>query len=171
MKIIAVRPFEHPEDISAKLGQTKKKTEATGISPRIFKDTVSIMAGYAEVDRILEKCERIGAKLRSAIASWTTTGSDEGKGLTSREGSAALADDLQEDGTLSLRSRASFSVGKKNQFLSQPSLLSDSVTLKEYQLLGVDWLNFLYNRKLSCILADETGNAPLPLSIPSFDIC
>lgn len=120
------------------------------------------MAGYADVDRILEECERIGAKLRSAIASWTATGSDKGKGTASREGSAALADDLQEDGTLSLRSRASFNVGKKNQFLSQPSLLSASVALKEYQLLGVNWLNLLYNRKLSCILADEMGKPSSP---------
>jgi len=115
------------------------------------------MAGYADVDRILEECEHIGAKLKAAIVAWTATGSDKGKGVASREGSAALADDLQEDGALSLRSRASLNVGKKNQFLSQPSLLSDSVTLKEYQLLGVNWLHLLYNRKLSCILADEMG--------------
>ena len=156
-KIIAARPFEQPEDINVKLGQTKKKAGATGISPRIFEDTVDIMTGYADVDRILEECERIGVKLKSAIAAWTTTGSDKGKGVPSREGSVALADGLQEDGALSLRSRVAFNVGEKNQFLSQPSLLSDSVTLKEYQLLGVNWLHLLYNRKLSCILADEMG--------------
>lgn len=121
--------------------------------------------GYADVDQILAECEHIGAKLRSAIAAWTATGSDKGKGVASREGSTALADDLQEDGALSLRSRVSFNVGKKNQFLSQPSLLSDSVTLKEYQLLGVNWLHLLYNRKLSCILADEMGKTfPYDLS-------
>ena len=119
------------------------------------------MTGYADVDRILEECERIGAKLKSAIAAWTVAGSDKGKEIASREGSVTLADDLQEDGALSLRSRTSFSVDKKNQFLSQPSLLSDSVILKEYQLLGVNWLHLLYNRKLSCILADEMGRTSL----------
>ena len=158
-KIIAARPFEQPEDINAKLGQTKKKSGATGISPRVFEDTVDIMAGYADVDRILEECENIGAKLRSAIAAWTATGSDKGKEVPSREASTALADDFQDDGALSLRSRASFNPDKKNQFLSQPSLLSDTVTLKEYQLLGVNWLHLLYNRGLSCILADEMGKA------------
>ena len=158
-RIIAARPFEQPEDINAKLGQTKKRVGATGISPRIFEDMVDIMAGYADVDRILEECENIGTKLKSAIAAWTTTGSDKGKEVASREGSAALADDLQDDGALSLRSCASFNVGKKDQFLSQPSLLPDSVALKEYQLLGVNWLHLLYNRRLSCILADEMGKA------------
>ena len=158
-KIIAARPFKQPEDINAKLGQTKKKGGATGISPRIFEDTVDIMAGYADVDRILEECERIGTKLKSAIAAWTAAGFDKGKEVASREGSTALPDDLQDDGVLSLRSRASFNPGEKNHFLSQPSLLSDSVTLKEYQLLGVNWLHLLYNRGLSCILADEMGKA------------
>jgi len=160
-KIIAARPFEQPEDINAKLGQAKKKAGATGISPRIFEDTVDIMAGYADVDRILEECEHIGTKLKSAIAAWTATGSDKGKEVASREGSTALADDLQDDGALSLRSHTSFNPGKKNQFLSQPSLLSDSVTLKEYQLLGVNWLHLLYNRGLSCILADEMGESSI----------
>jgi SWI/SNF-related matrix-associated actin-dependent regulator 1 of chromatin subfamily A len=115
------------------------------------------MEGYADVDRILEKCEHIGAKLRAAIAAWTPPRSGKHKGATSREGSIALTDDVQEDGALSLRSRSSLNVGRKNQFLGQPSLLADSVTLKEYQLLGVNWLNLLHSRKLSCILADEMG--------------
>ena len=168
-KIIAARPFERPEDINVKLGQTKKKSGATGISPRIFEDTVDIMAGYADVDRILEECETIGAKLKSAIAAWTSSGSHKGKGVVSREGSTVFADDLEDDGALSLRSHASFNEAEKNQFLSQPLLLSDSVTLKEYQLLGVNWLHLLYNRKLSCILADEMGKATS--SIFGFEIC
>ena len=156
-KIIAARPFKQPEDINVKLNQTKKKAGSTGISFRIFEDTVNIMEGYADVDRILEKCENIGAKLRTAIATWTTPKSDKGKEVASREGSIALSDDAQEDGALTLRSRASLNADKKNQFLGQPSLLADSVTLKEYQLLGVNWLNLLHSKKLSCILADEMG--------------
>lgn len=156
-KIIAARPFEQPEDINAKLSQNRKKAGSTGISPRIFEDTVNIMEGYADVDRILEKCEQIGATLRAAIATWTAPRSDKGKGVASREGSVALVDDVQEDGALSLRSRASLGADKDTQFLGQPSLLADSVTLKEYQLLGVNWLNLLYSRRLSCILADEMG--------------
>ena len=159
-KIIAARPFEQPEDINAKLSQTKKKAGPAGIRPRIFEDTVAIMEGYADVDRILEKCENIGAKLRTAIAAWTAPKSDKGKGVAVRDGSIVLANDVQEDGALSLLSRPSFDADK-NRFLGQPSLLADSVMLKEYQLLGVNWLNLLYNKKLSCILADEMGTFSL----------
>ena len=37
------------------------------------------------------------------------------------------------------------------------SWCADTVTLKEYQLLGVNWLNLLYRSNLSSILADEMG--------------
>lgn len=165
-KIIAARPFEQPDDINAKLSQSKKKAGSGGVSHRIFEDTVEIMEGYADVDRILEKCENTGAKLRAAIAAWTTSKPDKGKGVVPQEESLSPADDVQEDGALCLRSRASFNTDKKNQFLGQPSLLADSVTLKEYQLLGVNWLNLLYNKKLSCILADEMGmRSSVPCSV------
>jgi SWI/SNF-related matrix-associated actin-dependent regulator of chromatin subfamily A containing DEAD/H box 1 len=132
------------------LGQTKKKAGPWGISPRIFEDAVDILEGYGEVDSVLEECERIGAKLRSAIAAWTVIGSE-------KPAEAVLADDIQEDGALSLRSHTTFGSKDKSRYLSQPSLLADSVKLKEYQLLGVNWLHLLYNKGLSCILADEMG--------------
>lgn len=149
-KLIDLRPFESPADITAKLGQNKKKAGPSGISPRIFDDAVDILEGYGEVDSILEGCERIGAKLKIAIAAWTVTGSEKGK-------EPVLTDEIQEDGALSLRADVTFNVKDKNRFLSQPAMMSDTVTLKDYQLLGVNWLHLLYNRGLSCILADEMG--------------
>jgi SWI/SNF-related matrix-associated actin-dependent regulator 1 of chromatin subfamily A len=149
-KLIDLRPYTSSDEINTKLGQTKKKAGPWGISPRIFEDTVDILEGYGEVDSILEECESIGAKLRSAIAAWTISGSDKQSGAT-------LADDIQEDGALSLRSKVTFSSKDKNRYLSQPSLLHPQVNLKEYQLLGVNWLHLLYNKGFSCILADEMG--------------
>jgi SWI/SNF-related matrix-associated actin-dependent regulator 1 of chromatin subfamily A len=39
----------------------------------------------------------------------------------------------------------------------QPTSLSENVTLKEYQLIGLNWLKLLHSKRLSCILADEMG--------------
>ena len=39
----------------------------------------------------------------------------------------------------------------------KPALLADDVTLNNYQQVGINWLNLLYQNKLSCILADEMG--------------
>ena len=45
----------------------------------------------------------------------------------------------------------------KDYISKQPSLVRDEYTLKDYQMLGLNWLNLLYSKKLSCILADEMG--------------
>lgn len=41
----------------------------------------------------------------------------------------------------------------------QPKTLAEGVVLKDYQLLGVNWLNLLYSKDLSCILADDMGES------------
>lgn len=158
--IISLRPFSSVEDLNAKLGQGKKKAGPSGISPRLFEDCHEILQGYGKVDSILANCEKIGASLKREIMGWTSTGSTR---LTGREGSASsraspMGSDIGEDGSLSLRSQAVLGSKKPDYYISkQPSLLSETVQLKEYQLMGVNWLNLLYRKRLSCILADEMG--------------
>lgn len=157
--IIGLRPFDSTEDLNVKLGQGKKKAGPAGISSRMFEECTKIFKGYGAVDSILEDCEQIGATLRTAIAAWTTTPS-KGKGKHKENTTSAdLAGlDEVEDGALSLRSIEPLKDQKPKDFLTtQPSLLSSDVVLKEYQLLGVNWLRLLYRSKLSCILADEMG--------------
>ncbi|KAF9012372.1 SNF2 family N-terminal domain-containing protein [Cyathus striatus] len=152
--IIKLRPFGTIEDLNKKLGQGKKKAGPAGISPRMFEDSKNIFKGYGAVDKILEECENIGLTLRSAISSWTTvTTSVTGKKMT---GVTSLSEAV-EDGALSLSSVSSLKQKSKDFLETQPLLISDTMQLKEYQLLGVNWLNLLYLNDLSCILADEMG--------------
>ncbi|KAJ7770183.1 SNF2 family N-terminal domain-containing protein [Mycena maculata] len=147
--IIELREFESIEDLETKLKQGKKKAGPAGISPKMFDDCTKIFAGYGSVDSILEDCEQIGSSLRASIASWTSESAKEIEGQ--------LADQV-EDGALSLRHLDPPPNKRPNDYLvAQPELLSDTVQLKEYQLLGVNWLNLLYRSNLSCILADEMG--------------
>ena len=138
----------------------------TGISPRMFEDCQAIFEGYGEVDSILEDCEQIGADLRAAIATWTTK--TAGKGKTKENEVLNPLVDGVDDGVLSL---VSFSPSRdqkpKDYLLTQPTLLSETVQLKDYQLLGVNWLHLLYRSNLSCILADEMGMYFLPCSLTS----
>ncbi|TFY72950.1 hypothetical protein EVG20_g65 [Dentipellis fragilis] len=164
--IINLRPFESVDDLNTKLGQGKKKAGPAGISPRMFEDCVRIFRGYGAVDDVLEQCERIGAGLRATIASWSSA---SGKGKqkagsvvsndTSRDPSAMPdSSEAFEEGATSLRHLALSNNGKPKDFLTeQPRLLSSNIKLKEYQLLGVNWLRLLYREGYSCILADEMG--------------
>lgn len=116
------------------------------------------------VDGILADCEDIGASLREAIASWTP-GETKGKGKqmdgllssgTPSSNSPAIGQVM--DGAISLLSLEAVKTNAAKNFISsQPSSLSEGTVLKGYQLLGVNWLNLLYRRNLSCILADEMG--------------
>lgn len=152
--VISLRPFESVDDLNVKLGQGKKKAGPAGISPRLFEDCTEIFKGYGAVDSILEECESIGAHLRSTIASWSLP---YDKGKERADPSAGFSDEFQ-DGSISLRSLSSLRPQKvKDHLTEQPSILSADVRLKEYQLLGVNWLNLLYRNSLSCILADEMG--------------
>lgn len=119
----------------------------------MFDECTKIFQGYGSVDNILEDCEHIGSQLRSSIASWTSSAVlENGQDVT-----GPLVNQI-EDGALSLlHLEPSEDKAPKDYLVSQPTLLSDTVQLKEYQLLGVNWLNLLYQSNLSCILADEMG--------------
>lgn len=121
----------------------------------MFEDSTEIFQGYGTVDNILEDCERIGADLRSTIASWAGAGADKGK---QKECSPSALPNGVEEGAVSLTSLMPLKEKKAKGYLTtQPTLLSEGVQLKEYQLLGVNWLYLLYRSNLSCILADEMG--------------
>ncbi|KAI0070185.1 hypothetical protein K474DRAFT_1670351 [Panus rudis PR-1116 ss-1] len=154
-KIIELRPFKDIDDLNTKLSQGRKKAGPAGISSRLFEDCAAIFDGYSKVDSILAECEQIGAELRREIASWTA-GSKVASTSSSRN-SPAAGSDIMEDGALSLRSQASLRSKPKYYITTQPALLDSGVQLKEYQMLGINWLNLLYQKKLSCILADEMG--------------
>ncbi|EIN11311.1 SNF2 family DNA-dependent ATPase [Punctularia strigosozonata HHB-11173 SS5] len=134
-KIIELRPFTSVDDLKEKLGQGKKKAGPAGISSRMFEDCTAIFEGYRAVDDILRDCEKIGAQLRAAIASWShprpSTKGKERDGTSSQETSIVSPLNDADDGALHI--------------------------LKDYQLAGLNWLRLLYRKGLSCILADEMG--------------
>lgn len=157
---MGLRPFASRDDLNKKLGQGRKKAGPAGISPRMFEDLTVIFAGYGTVDHIVSKCEKIAGSLRAEIAKWTDGGDVKGKG---REGSVSRDSPVvsETEGALSLRSQAVLSSNKPDYYIStQPDSLSSDVQLKDYQMIGINWLNLLYIRKLSCILADEMGKCP-----------
>ena len=61
---------------------------------------------------------------------------------------------------------SSDSAASESFALAQPALIPSGLTLKDYQLAGISWLNLLRRHGLGGILADEmvrTRKAPYPL--------
>lgn len=107
----------------------------------MYEDCKTIFRGYGAVDSVLEECESIGAELRKTIDTWTDSSPSN-----------------VDDGALSLTTIEEKKEFKpKGYMLHQPSLMAEGIQLKDYQLVGVNWLHLLYRKGYSCILADEMG--------------
>ncbi|KAJ1020725.1 hypothetical protein NDA16_004117 [Ustilago loliicola] len=158
--IIALRPFDDADDIEEKLGSKVAK----GVTPRLFHQCKDLMAGYYEVDEVLARCEKIGRELSDAMASWLPDASQSVSRLASPAVTASVNTSVAGSrestpaSTLNLSSiKKGGSSTDKFYLEEQPKLLADGVKLKDYQLVGVNWLHLLYRKKTSCILADEMG--------------
>jgi len=102
-----------------------------GISGKIIENYEEVINGYNAADSIIESCEKISKELTGLFDTW---GVDK-KGR--------LLPGIKETGEGFLR--------------KQPEIINSSMTLKNYQLLGVSWLSYMYLHGFSGILADEMG--------------
>jgi SWI/SNF-related matrix-associated actin-dependent regulator 1 of chromatin subfamily A len=46
---------------------------------------------------------------------------------------------------------------RKSRFIGQPAIMADDLEMKDYQVVGINWLSLLFEQELSCILADDMG--------------
>ncbi|KAF8521260.1 SNF2 family N-terminal domain-containing protein [Hysterangium stoloniferum] len=153
--LIALRPFEDIDDINSKLSRRNK----TGLSRNILEYCKDLFKGYKSVDDVLEGCERIGEQLREAISKWNIKAAPT---ASTSKAASPIDDEVGALALINSQSDLATAANIGDYIATQPSLLADTVQLKDYQLLGVNWMHMLYQRKLSCILADEMGKANGP---------
>ncbi len=166
-----LRPYKDLEDLRKKLSKTR------GVSPALFQQYIDIVNGYIEVDQCLAQCEAIGNEIAQIMSIWTgqplgarTTGLRGGGGTPSAGNSGTATPSGGETGIHATSvdvSKLEELVKKDNSKLAQraramyraeqPAGLVEGVKLKDYQLLGLNWLHLLWSKKLSCILADDMG--------------
>ena len=154
-KIISLRPFADADDVYVKLNK------ARGVSNKLFEQYTEIMEGYVQIDACLNRCETIANDVANTLSVWrgASTANDSVIGTPRSDGLNDVKVDVGKVSVL-LRSEPDM---KKRAILSkyiqtQPEMLSEGTVLKDYQLLGVNWLNLLYSKRIGCILADEMGS-------------
>jgi SWI/SNF-related matrix-associated actin-dependent regulator 1 of chromatin subfamily A len=107
-----------------------------------------VFEAYRVVDSILHDCEQIGISLRRTIASWPLVGTRTERFLNGDENSfgthflAINTEPIPDD-----------------FITASPASLTTGTVLRDFQLIGINWLNLLYRRNISCMLADEMGMA------------
>lgn len=157
------RPFDDLDEVRAivqesltKAGKKSKKTKALG--EQLVEECIEVMSGYDAVDELVVKCEKLSGPLQEALKAWGVGDVKDGElqimSLDESHDSgigtpaSSVAEDAPLNGTKTKR---------KGKFLAQPENMSKDVTMKDYQLVGLNWLHMLYTKRISCILADDMG--------------
>lgn len=156
-----LRPFTSASDF--RLRTRKQK----GVGNMMMETYLEVVSGMNEVDKVLNNCERIGAELSRVMRIWqsgaATTDPNVGVNTASDVGMniVAISDEVYEQRVVPSQDpqvQAAF----QGYLRRKPEGIPDTVTLKDYQMLGINWLNLLWNRRTSCILADEMGECGDP---------
>jgi SNF2-related domain len=120
---------------------SRRAKRGKNIGNRIVDGAEQVLAGYQGVDALISSCESIGRRVKDQLLKWGPP-SDEPGALTL----TSLGDTPSTQTTDPTPPPG-----------DRPGSLAPDVSLKDYQVLGVNWLGLLYKEGLSCILADEMG--------------
>ncbi|KAL2836969.1 SNF2 family N-terminal domain-containing protein [Aspergillus pseudodeflectus] len=170
--IIGKRPFTSLDEVRVipsppadqpltKTGKRRKAPKPVG--DRIVDKCLDMWVGYKAVDSLVEQCETLGKPIAMEMKKWGVDifGKREGElELVSLElpgshdsGIGTPASQRSDDDSDSPESRSR----KKSRFISQPGIMAEDLKMKNYQIVGINWLSLLFEKELSCILADDMG--------------
>ncbi|KAI5289774.1 hypothetical protein KEM54_003247 [Ascosphaera aggregata] len=147
------RTKEVPQ-VTAKKGRTKAKKP---IGDKIVDKCLDMWTGYEAVDDLVGKCESLGRPVAEEMKKWgvdifgDATDNKELEMVTLEEKKGDDENDSDDD--ISWPSTKP----KKRGLIKQPEIMSSDITMKNYQIVGLNWLSLLYHHHLSCILADDMG--------------
>ncbi len=163
-KMVSERPFrsldrarmvETPEDLTKK--KSKNRKLAGG---KVVDSCIITLKGYEAVDSLIQRCKELGDDISNVMKKWGinvrgSKGEIEAVNVDLHESVPPTEDENEEEDddlkVVAIRKH------KGGYFTEKPSLLSNDLTLKDYQQVGINWLSLLYRKRLSCILADEMG--------------
>lgn len=178
-KFLAQRPFRSL-DLARKITDTSKTkggkaSKRAPMGDKIVDAAVSMTKGYEGVDKLVNSCNRISKPIQAEMSKWgfnvfgaakngelelTSLNIDEDDKDSIRDSgigtpsstNASQTEDANEDEIRQMTRKE-----RSSKFIQKPANMSDSLVLKDYQVVGINWLALLYKEKLSCILADEMG--------------
>jgi SWI/SNF-related matrix-associated actin-dependent regulator 1 of chromatin subfamily A len=164
--IITKRPFKNLNQVrkiskvNPLAGNGKKKGGMKiTLGERVVSKAIEIETSMEAVDRVVAQCDKYTRDIQKDMKDWgvsTTTG--EGLDLVSFN-----EPNKHDSGTGTPTSPASSEKSGKtssgDKFVKQPANMSSDITMKDYQVVGLNWLNLLWSKQESwsesvgCILA------------------
>lgn len=165
-----------------KSAASKRKTTKKAIGDKLVDKCLEMWTGYEAVDELVTRCEALGKPVAEDMKRWgvdvygasrkgeldlvsfddvqaeckgnpQSSVRDSGVGTPSSTTQSAE----EEDGGDARSSPGPRKSKNKSLFFPQPAIMAEGILLKDYQVVGVNWLALLYRYNLSCILADDMG--------------
>lgn len=169
--IISKKPFKSLDAVRKVSGDkpNAKRKATRPIGDKIVDTCLDMWKGYDAVDGLVRQCEAVGKPVAEQIKEWGVdvygAAHDGELDLTTfdQKSEASIRDSGIGTPTSSPASPDADGEVKvitpKNgsAVFGQPQLMHEDVVLKDYQIVGVNWLALLFEKKLSCILADDMG--------------
>ena len=167
--LVANRPFRTLDRVreveNPKLMKGGKKSKRAPIGEKLVDTAIEMLTGYQAVDSLVAKCGEIAKPIRAEMATWGIK--IHGHGLADGELEMTSFDEEDRDSGLGTPTSAGSPKGgddevkvasrKRFNYLKKPELMAEDCVLKDYQVVGLNWLAMMYRQKVSCILADEMG--------------
>ncbi|TAQ83680.1 hypothetical protein B7494_g7990 [Chlorociboria aeruginascens] len=168
--MVAARPFRNMDAArsvsNATVLKSGKKSTKAPMGDRIVDTAIEMFRGYEAVDTLVAKCEAIGKPLAEEMSTWGFDVFGAAKGgeleVVSLEDTESLRDSAigspSSNGNGDDEVKVTAPRRKQNvKFLKKPDLMAEDIMLKDYQIVGLNWLALMWRHKMSCILADEMG--------------
>ncbi|KAJ4345580.1 DNA-dependent ATPase fun30 [Didymosphaeria variabile] len=159
----------HVDSRKPDTGKKARKPKIT-FGERLVDAARAMWNAYTTIDEVVKKCEERGRPMVNGMARWginifgastdgeiaatslddSDTGSNRDSGYQSPN---TVGSDSDREDMRKVADRAS----GKRKLLKKPAIMNADVELKDYQVVGLNWLNLLWQNKISGILADDMG--------------
>ncbi|KAJ3391247.1 hypothetical protein HDU84_006311 [Entophlyctis sp. JEL0112] len=151
--IIESRPFASIRDMREKFEIHKRGKKRIS---KLIEKYGALMEGYIQVDRLISKCETTSSEVMSVLKDWIeeSKSSANSASLFSEREEISRRESLKSGGGLYITAMP-LDAKFEGSLSIQPKMMNNKMQLTSYQLVGANWLYFLYNKKLGGILADE----------------
>jgi SWI/SNF-related matrix-associated actin-dependent regulator of chromatin subfamily A containing DEAD/H box 1 len=153
--LLSKRPFKSLRAVRNVPAPESKSKRKAPIGDAIVDKCEEMIVSYEAVDFLVKKCEAIGKPIAQQMKQWGVNVYGQKDGELDL---VSLGDSHHDSG---IGTPTSEHDGKgdptKLGLIPQPATMGDHVQLKDYQIVGVNWLALLYKQSVSAILADDMG--------------
>jgi SWI/SNF-related matrix-associated actin-dependent regulator 1 of chromatin subfamily A len=156
-------------------GKKKARRPKTPFGEKLVESAMTMWTGFEAIDQLVKKCTDLGKPIAATMATWgvdvfgaskdgeldltslddssdTNSMRDSGVGTPRSHTSDTEVESLGQRRVLAKRKPSS-----KPELLKKPDVMRADVELKDYQVVGLNWLNLLWKEGVSGILADDMG--------------